>query len=158
MELLGATKKFDLGPIHRIYFLIKDGAIVYVGKSNNLPSRIGTHKKEKDFDAVRYLDVELKDQDDLEIALIKAIRPPLNLQSKSLKEISASEKSLIGRYMLEEEILKAAIRTQPPPEKYGTVAYLNYDDEICFGLYDNDADMDDEDHEPDCKFFLVEQV
>lgn len=153
MDIRSVTKAFVLGPSHRIYFLIQDGAIVYVGKSNNLSARISSHKKDKEFDSVRYLDVQAEDQDALEIALIKTIRPPLNLQSKSLKGITQKEIDLVGRYTLEEEILKAAVAAQPPPdrESYGYVGYYNGVD-IKIGYYDGESDFSEDDHFFDCKY------
>lgn len=151
-NLNGVTKTFDLLDKCHIYFLIEDGAIVYVGKSNNLGARISQHKKEKHFDSVRYLEVNKEDQDDLEIALIKTIRPPLNLQSKTLKEVTENEKSLIARYTIHEEILRAAVLSQPHPQRdqYGYVGYFD-GQEVKIGYLDGEDDFNDE-HRSDCKY------
>jgi excinuclease UvrABC nuclease subunit len=45
-------------PRSGVYFLIKDGEIVYIGKSVNLRSRLNTHRREKDFDSVYVLECE----------------------------------------------------------------------------------------------------
>lgn len=37
-----------------VYFLMKDGIVVYIGATSNR-NRIGQHQKDKDFDEVRYI-------------------------------------------------------------------------------------------------------
>lgn len=61
-----------------VYFLVADESVVYVGKSTNLPQRIHTHTKNKEFDAVFFLPVPEPDLDDVEAAFIVELKPPLN--------------------------------------------------------------------------------
>lgn len=61
-----------------VYLLVKDGAIVYVGQSVNVPSRLGSHALEKDFDRAVYMPVVKEDLDAVEGALIRHLEPPLN--------------------------------------------------------------------------------
>lgn len=65
------------------------GEIVYIGSSTKLMNRIKTHKKDKEFDQVRYC--ELLDRQtmlDFEIYAINKVKPPLNrvIPSPSMME------------------------------------------------------------------------
>lgn len=61
-----------------IYFLIKSGEIVYVGKSVNIPGRISGHKKGKDFDYVSVFECKKENLDYFELAYCLKYRPALN--------------------------------------------------------------------------------
>lgn len=83
---VGLTVSFsvDLAPLRRhrrgVYFLKRQGVIVYVGKSNNMPRRIWEHMGgDKNFDSVdaRYVG-EDEDLDRIEIDLILALEPEYN--------------------------------------------------------------------------------
>ena len=61
-----------------IYFLVKDGKIVYVGQSTNIFARVGTHKTDKDFDKAIYFECPSTELDDLEYELINILQPEYN--------------------------------------------------------------------------------
>ena len=71
------VNSFDVG----IYFLINKNEIVYIGRSLNLMSRIGSHIKEgaKIFDSFRLLKCDEHYIDLLENILINEIRPKYNI-------------------------------------------------------------------------------
>lgn len=50
------AKYFDLSnEIYYVYFLLKDGNVVYVGQTDNILNRIKSHQKNKDFNNVAYI-------------------------------------------------------------------------------------------------------
>jgi hypothetical protein len=64
-----------------VYFLVKDGTIVYVGQStSSIAARVGTHAADhrKEFDTVFVLPLPAEDAFAVEQALIRMLRPPLN--------------------------------------------------------------------------------
>jgi len=63
-----------------IYFLIKDGIIVYVGQSKKVFSRIEAHREDpkKDFDAACYFECKENELDIFERVLIQAFWPKYN--------------------------------------------------------------------------------
>lgn len=61
-----------------VYFLVRDGRVVYVGKSTHVPGRLFCHSREKPHDHVYILYAEEQDLDDIEISLIWVLRPLLN--------------------------------------------------------------------------------
>lgn len=63
-----------------VYFLISDGAVVYVGQSVNVYARIATHKREgvKEFDRFAFVPCKASKLDKLESLYIHCLRPPLN--------------------------------------------------------------------------------
>lgn len=64
-----------------VYFLCKDGVVVYVGQSVNPTSRVTTHWREgtKDFDSAYAMDCPQPMLDSTEAAFIAVLRPELNL-------------------------------------------------------------------------------
>lgn len=86
-----------------VYFLYENDELVYIGESENVFSRIGTHIKEgvKDFDNWTYVEVDnTKNRKHLESFLINICKPKYNISSKT----SFSEELYIGDYFLDEEI------------------------------------------------------
>jgi hypothetical protein len=64
-----------------VYFLIFEGALVYVGQTRDLNCRVGRHCQKlmsKPFDAVYYLLVDDKELDPIESTLIRRFKPRLN--------------------------------------------------------------------------------
>ena len=61
-----------------IYFLCRDGAVLYVGQSVNAAARITEHYRRYEFDTVFFLPWPGDDLNRIEAALIRATRPPLN--------------------------------------------------------------------------------
>lgn len=62
-----------------VYFLIRGGAIVYVGQSRNVYARIEAHKQSKEFDRITVLECEERNLRSLESLYIKKFQPPLNI-------------------------------------------------------------------------------
>lgn len=62
-----------------IYFLFKNGGLVYVGQSINIISRIGQHLDSKDFDSFSFINVPRQHLNEVELHYIRKHRPPLNL-------------------------------------------------------------------------------
>lgn len=62
-----------------IYFLVRDGVVVYVGQSKNVHRRINDHKSGKEFDRINVIECLEKDLDQLEALYIKKFRPLLNI-------------------------------------------------------------------------------
>lgn len=74
--------KIDGHPVYGgsgVYFLMKDGALVYVGKAKNVAQRIGSHAGRKDFDSFKFFKCESPLMDWLEVQIIKELQPPLNI-------------------------------------------------------------------------------
>lgn len=66
-----------------IYFLCDGKKILYVGQSKNLYSRLSQHiEGEKRFNRVLYFYVQPNELDSVELKLIKALKPPLNIAGK----------------------------------------------------------------------------
>lgn len=61
-----------------VYFLLLDGAVVYVGQTIDLPGRIACHEKEKTFDDVWCIPCDVTSLLKVEAAYIKRFDPPLN--------------------------------------------------------------------------------
>ncbi len=61
-----------------VYFLISGGAIVYVGQSIDVLTRLGTHENFRSFDSYAYIEVEKSHLDLVESLYIHAFNPPLN--------------------------------------------------------------------------------
>mgnify|MGYP003124676236 CR=1 FL=1 len=93
-----------VAPVSRIpgvYFLISKGEVVYVGQSVNVYSRITSHKSRdeyKRYDEALFLPVPKSDLNDLEVALIHALKPRYNRKSMTKVEPDIIEKRLIQRY------------------------------------------------------------
>lgn len=65
-------------PVSGIYFLSRGGAIVYIGQSMNIYSRIAAHEKDKEFDSACYFHCAREDMDDIERTLIQSFQPEYN--------------------------------------------------------------------------------
>lgn len=61
-----------------VYFLVENGAVVYVGQSVNVPSRVDQHRKQKKFDAYAWVRCDEAHLDALESLYIHVLRPNLN--------------------------------------------------------------------------------
>lgn len=61
-----------------IYFLVKNGCVVYVGQSVDIFVRISTQAKDKDFDAFAFVLCDPRHLDVIESLYIHTLRPPLN--------------------------------------------------------------------------------
>lgn len=61
-----------------VYFLVKDGRVIYIGQSNNIAGRIAQHVGQKDFDAYSFIQCDEDQLDILESLYIHFLNPPLN--------------------------------------------------------------------------------
>lgn len=61
-----------------IYFLYREGELQYIGKSENLLSRVAAHLAAKNFDKVYFMRVPFVDLAGTERDLIRLYKPPLN--------------------------------------------------------------------------------
>jgi hypothetical protein len=66
-----------------IYFLCRDGALLYVGQSVNAAGRIAEHYRRYEFETVYFLPWPADDLNRMEAALIRALRPPMNGKSST---------------------------------------------------------------------------
>lgn len=62
-----------------VYFLIKDGTIVYVGQSTDICARIAQHVGVKDFDSWAWVACPCAELNATELAYILALKPALNV-------------------------------------------------------------------------------
>lgn len=63
---------------HTIYFLLRAGVVVYVGRTSRLEYRLSHHRRDKTFDEVWSVDVEPELAAAAEMRLIKAYLPLYN--------------------------------------------------------------------------------
>lgn len=61
-----------------VYLLTKNGRPLYAGSTGNIKSRLSSHKT-KNFDGYFFQEVSHADRFDLELAIIRTLRPPLNV-------------------------------------------------------------------------------
>ena len=66
------------GAVCGVYMLYKDGAVVYIGQSTYVYSRLAHHKGNKNYDSVKLLPCTADRLDDLEGFLIRLIQPDQN--------------------------------------------------------------------------------
>jgi len=78
-ELRGITdlREIDVIP-PGIYFLCRDGELVYIGQSIYPPARVGQHMKNKEFDRVFFKPVPQSELAETEAQLITHFQPELN--------------------------------------------------------------------------------
>ena len=76
------SKKLIQYNISGIYFLIKDKIIVYIGKAIDITSRVRKHimENQKDFDEVRYIEIEESELTYEEKYYISLYSPKYNIQ------------------------------------------------------------------------------
>lgn len=74
---------FDARPTSGVYFLIRDGKIVYVGKSMNVHSRIATHQRSKEFDRINFVECPEESLHRLEQMYIRKFNPELNIAGRN---------------------------------------------------------------------------
>ena len=80
-----------------IYFLLKDDILVYIGKTQDLHSRLEYHEIE--YDRAFFLSgVSVRDVPELERALILAMEPQHNIQKLS----TTRAEEVIAEYMLKD--------------------------------------------------------
>jgi hypothetical protein len=75
----GMAELFDS---HVVYFLYKNGACIYVGKTKHLMTRISEHNKNgRDFDSIAFIFVNEKDIDFIEFMFITIAAPTENIRN-----------------------------------------------------------------------------
>jgi hypothetical protein len=68
-----------------IYFLCRDGALLYIGQSVNAAGRVAEHYRRYEFESVFFLPWPADDLNRIEAALIRTLRPTLNGKSSNGK-------------------------------------------------------------------------
>lgn len=82
IERIKGLKELFGSKISGVYFLCMHGKVVYVGKSENLFSRIGTHTSFKVYDSIFYLEVPASDLIEVESFFIRKIKPQGNCSQR----------------------------------------------------------------------------
>lgn len=78
-ELFGARlEEFSIEKRPCVYFLVKDGDVVYVGRTASLVKRMKQHLHTKEFDSVFYVCVAEGDLETVEVEMITHLMPNLN--------------------------------------------------------------------------------
>jgi hypothetical protein len=93
-----------------VYFLLKEGKIVYIGTTTRYPLRFFAHRDKKDFDAVRFIEYPESLCYRAELRLIKYFKPLYNKTGKP--NPSAKRKETKSKYNF--------------PKESGTVSTINY--------------------------------
>lgn len=73
-----AIESVESAKMSGVYFLCKDGNVVYVGQSVNVAQRVGQHVGAKTFDSVFFIRVASSDLDYVEGELIRLLCPKYN--------------------------------------------------------------------------------
>ena len=76
------TKSSGWEVIAGVYFLIRDGVVVYVGQSINVFQRLDEHRKKKQFDRFYVLPCPAERLREVEMHYIKTFAPELNFETK----------------------------------------------------------------------------
>ena len=91
-----------------VYFLCKDGEVVYVGQSVDVPSRVSSHRKDgKNFESVYMIPLPKEDLNSVEGALIRLLRPKLNgvynngLMQAPVENINEPDNLILKKFHLE---------------------------------------------------------
>jgi hypothetical protein len=71
-------KKIKNKKISGVYFLFKQGSLIYIGQSTDVESRIVQHRKDKVFDTYSFKRIKQYRLIDVEKECIKYYNPPLN--------------------------------------------------------------------------------
>ena len=72
------------GPLIGVYLLMRDGQVIYVGSSLNMPRRVAGHRANgRPFDQVFYIATKADQREALERTLIRQINPKQNRQGRS---------------------------------------------------------------------------
>ena len=74
-EIVKAAQPFDENNNCGVYFLVAKGRVTYVGQSVNVPTRVQTHKRYKEFDSYCFIPCEKDDLNVLESLYIHAFSP-----------------------------------------------------------------------------------
>ena len=78
-----------------VYFLTREGEVVYVGSSIEISRRVGDHGLDKVFDGVRYISLGRNQMHRVEMAFIRVLRPVYNREALSEPEASERDRALI---------------------------------------------------------------
>lgn len=68
-------------PDSGVYMLFRDGELIYIGRSSELPRRITNHRRAgREFDEVRAIPCDYATAEWLEAELIRTLQPPENIK------------------------------------------------------------------------------
>lgn len=94
-EIVKASLPFK--KICGVYFLIKDGSVVYVGQSVDIFSRLGSHENFLSFDSYAFIECVKCQLDLIESLYIHTLSPPLNGDfSNGSKQSPMSMKTILA--------------------------------------------------------------
>jgi hypothetical protein len=82
-----------------IYFLVKNNEVVYIGQSKTIEVRVSTHIGAKDFDKAYYFECPLEELDEVEMELIRAVKPVLNTAHMIVNIRVESRKTKFSEYL-----------------------------------------------------------
>lgn len=102
-----------------VYFLFRDGEIIYVGSTKNLYMRLGQHEKSKNFDAYSVLDVDIADLENTEAFYVLSLSPQMNsVVPKNTMFISYGKAKKLVSYMAIRRSIKSGV-IKPIESKFG---------------------------------------
>ena len=79
LATLPNLQRMEVSSASGIYFLVKDGIVVYVGQSSSVMSRIGQHcNGEKEFDVAFWLPYPIERLNEMERHFVEALEPKYN--------------------------------------------------------------------------------
>jgi hypothetical protein len=77
-EVVGLHDLTSYCKMSGVYFLCRDGALLYVGQSVDVITRFGQHRRHFDFDTALFMPCAPEDLDRVESEFIRELRPPMN--------------------------------------------------------------------------------
>lgn len=108
IEGIEGLKPYTPTPV--VYFLCRDGAVMYVGQSVNITSRLQAHVPSKAFDSVYVLPCSAENLTTLETHWIETLRPPLNLARVQENANLKKRQVLAGKLAYNSAFLDASSR------------------------------------------------
>jgi len=82
-----------------IYFLVKNNEVVYIGQSRSIEVRVSAHIGSKDFDKAYFFECPIEELDEIEMELIRAVKPVLNTTYVIINLRIESRKTKFSEYL-----------------------------------------------------------
>jgi hypothetical protein len=76
--VVGLHDLTDYCKMSGVYFLCREGALLYVGQSTDVINRFGQHRRHFEFDTALFIPCAHDDLDRVESEFIRKLRPPMN--------------------------------------------------------------------------------
>lgn len=128
--LMHPFHRFDYKEKGYVYLLTKNGIVVYVGSTKNLGNRIASHiTGEKDFDDVKYQEVEPNMMLYIEFFFIDFYKPKYNKKTTPPKGLNTLKKLKKPNYVKTEILQKVidVLKVEPFMNLEGEKLYLQED-------------------------------